>query len=480
MSIDWKRPEYEEELPCWSLVDDMVREKNLTQYIPDLDILKKTNSVRGDDGRTNYYSTPDSLRNIEFKDRASFFGASQLTLESLIGIAFERDPQITLPSGMDYLLTNVDGSGVDMWQQMQEATAETLKKARGGLYVTMPQVESTSLADQESLRNVATVHLIDAKRIINWWTATDGAETYIAGVVFTDCRQVIDDYEVKDIPTRRELSLDDGGNFFDRTWVKDDDEWVPEDPVYPTNSAGQTFRRIPFLFFGARRNHWNMQTPPLLSLSRKNRDHFRNSAIVEDIGWYAGHIQPACDELDPEALDIITAGGFQIGSRQLLVAKGFRYEAPPSDVYAFSLMKNKAEEMAALGARILQPGTVAKTATQAAGEQRTQHSVLSLCLVNIEDAYSWACERVAEFMGITGEIEVKLNRSFMEPSVTSEKMREMRENLLSGVIGAEEMFMTLQRSGDIDPAKTVDEYREEMAERGLVSQQSGFDANDDA
>lgn len=474
MAIDWQRPEYIAELPRWSLVDDMVTERNLSDYIPDLDVLKGSQSIKGEDGIARYFSTPDDARNREFKGRASFFGASQITLEALIGIAFERDPQITLPSGLEYLLKNVDGSGVDMWQQMQEAVSEALKKSRGGLYVTMPRTEgNSSLADQEALRSVATVHLIDAKRIINWWTAQDGAETYLKGVVFTDSREVMEDYEIKVTPTRRELAIDDAGNFFDRTWVETTDAqgaktWQPEEPVYPTNSRRQPFQRIPFLFFGARRNHWDMQVPPLLSLARKNRDHFRNSAINEEGIWFSGHIQPVADEMDPEALDVISQDGFKIGGGHLMIAKGFRFEVAEPNTAARQGMIDKAEEMAALGAKIIQPGTVAKTATQDAGEQRTQHSVLSLACVNIEDAYQWAIERVSEFMGVTGEVEVKMNRAFMEPVVTAEKMREMRENLLAGVVGSEEMFRVLQRSGDIDPEKTLDEYREEVAERGLV------------
>lgn len=474
MAIDWQRPEYNRELPRWQLVDDMVRERNLADYIPDLDVLKGSEVVRGEDGSLRYFSTTDDRRNVEFKDRASFFGASQITLESLIGIAFERDPQITIPSGIDYLLKNVDGSGVDMWQQMQEATGELLKKGRAGLYVTMPQTEGpSSLADQEALRTVATIHLIDAKRIVNWWTATDGAETYLAGVVFTDARDVVEDYEVKSTPTRRELSIDENGNFFDRTWIEASDGkggkvWVAKDPIYPRNSAGGFFRRIPFLFMGSRRNHWDCQTPPLLSLARKNRDHYRNSAINEEGIWFSGHIQPVADEMDPEALDLISGDGFKIGGGHLMVAKGFRFEVAEPNTAARQGMMDKAEEMAALGAKIIQPGTVAKTATQDAGEQRTQHSVLSLCLVNVEDAYQWAVERVQDFMGVAGEVTIKMNRAFMDPVVTAEKMREMRENLLSGVVGPAEMYRILQRAGDIDPEKTIDEYMEDIAGRGLA------------
>lgn len=470
MAIDWQRPEYEAERPRWKLVDDMANGRNLSDHIPDLDVLKGSEIVRGDDGVVQYRSTMDTRRNQEFKSRASFFGATGQTLESLIGIAFEKDPQITLPAQLEYLLKNVDGSGVDMWQQMQEAVGEALKKGRGALYVTMPRTDGVaSLADQEALRAVSTIHLIDATRIVNWWTAKDGAETYLSGVVFTDSKSDVEDYEVKTTETRRELALDESGNFFDRTWIKSGEKWIPEEPVYPVNSSGQFLRRIPFFFFGSRRNHWDIQVPPLLNLARKNRDHYRNSAINEEGIWFSGHIQPVADDMTPEAVEMISGDGFKIGGGHLIVAKGFRFEVAEPNTAARQGMIDKAEEMAALGAKMIQPGTVAKTATQDAGEQRTQHSILSLICVNIEDAYQWACERAAEFMGANAsEIEIKLSRSFMEPTVTAEKMREMRENLLSGVVGPMEMFRILQRSGDIDPEKTPEEYQEEIAGRGLM------------
>lgn len=470
MAIDWQKPEYEAEKPRWCLVDDMVTGRNLSNHIPDLDVLKGSEIFTDPDGVTRYRSTMDTRRNQEFKARASFFGATSQTLESLIGIAFEKDPQITLPAQLEYLLKNVDGSGVDMWQQMQEAVGEALKKGRGALYVTMPRTDGVaSLADQEALRAVSTIHLIDAKRIVNWWTAKDGAETYLAGVVFTDTMSVVDDYEIEEIETRRELALDDAGNFFDRTWIKDGEKWEPQEPVYPLNSSGQFLRRLPFLFFGARRNHWDIQTPPLLNLASKNRDHYRNSAINEEGIWFSGHIQPVADDMTPEAVEMISGDGFKIGGGHLIVAKNFRFEVAEPNTAARQGMLDKAEEMAALGAKLIQPGTVAKTATQDAGEQRSQHSVLSLVSVNVEDAYQWACERVADFMGANpSEIEIKLSRAFMEPVVTSEKMREMRENLLAGVVGPSEMFRILQRAGDIDPEKTEEEYQEEVAGRGLT------------
>jgi len=475
MAIDFEREEYRKMRPEWKLIDDMCTEHNLADHVRDLDVLADQWPISDDSGNViGFNRSPDQKRNRDFKRRASFFGASRMTLESLIGMAFERDPQITVPPQIEYLTFDADGSGVDLWQQMQEATGEALKKGRGGLYITMPPTDDAgaSLADQEALRAVATINLITAERIVNWWTARDGADTYLAGIVFKDSQEFLEDYEIKTIPGMREIALDEAGNAFDRLWIKstdntDGEKWVPQEPQYLFDGRRQNLKRIPFLFFGARRNHWDIQVPPMISLARKNRDHLNNSAINEEGIWFSGHIQPVADEMDPEAFDVM-GRGFQIGAGHLMVAKGFRYEVAEPNTAARQGMMDKAEEMAALGAKFMQPGTVAKTATEAAGEQRTQHSVLSLVSVNIEDAYQWACEKVAMFMGVSGEIEIKLNRSFMDPVITAEKMREMRENMLAGVIGPSEMYRILQRAGDIDPEKTEEEYLDEMAERGLI------------
>lgn len=463
MGIDFHRAEYEAALPDWKMIDDMCDEKHLSDHIPDLDVLVEKNGL----GKT---------KNDKFKERASFFGATRLTLQSLVGTAFEKDPMVTLPPKLGYMLKNVDGGGSDIWQQMQAATGQVIRKARCGLFVTMPATEGpTSVADQEAGRVLATIHLIDARRIINWWTTRDGAETILAGVIFTDTQETIDNYEVKAAPIRRELALDEAGNFFDRTWRKADkgkDEWIADDPIYPRQGNGALWRRIPFMFLGAEANSWSMQTPPMISIARKNRDHLRNSAINEEGIWFSGHIQPVADEMDAAALDTLLKaqgeGGFKIGGGQLLVAMGFRFEVAEPNTAARQAMIDKAEEMAALGARFLQAGTVAKTATQSSGEAKIGHSVLSLVSVNVEDGYQWAVEQAAIYMNESGSVEVKLNRSFMEPEVTAEKMREIRETVLAGMAPAETMFRALQRSGDLPPEMTLEQYQAQMDQAGTL------------
>jgi hypothetical protein len=458
MSVDWRRQEFEAALPRWKLVDDMADEVNLDSHLPMLNPQD---------------TSPDNrARNQMYRDRASFTGFTRITLQGLVGAAFEDDPQITLPGELEYLLKNADGTGVDLYQQMQACVGQVLRKGRAGLFVTMPPTGGdVSRADVAAGRFVATIHMIDAARIINWWTKTDGAETYLAGVVFTDSVEMRTGFEAKHKDARRALVLDDAGNYFDQLWVKADegkDEWLPQEPIYPTQSNGQLWRRIPFFFVGAERNAWEIQNAPLYSLATKNRDHYRNSADHEESLWFAGQAQPWARGLDATALEEMKAAGVYIGSRQLIVADSFAFASAEPNTAVRQAMLDKMAEMAAIGARFLQPGTVAKTATQSSGELKASNSVLSLVCSNVEDAYQWACEQAALFMKATGEIVIEIQRGFMEPEVTAELQREMRENFLAGVIGPMELFTFLQRAGLISSEKTLEEYREELDARGMI------------
>jgi len=66
-------------------------------------------------------------------------------------------------------------------------------------------------------------------------------------------------------------------------------------------------------------------------------------------------------------------------------------------------MKQKEEQMRALGAKLVQPFMGSRTATQANHEASTDNSVLSLVCDNVSRAYARALQWAAQFMGEEGE-----------------------------------------------------------------------------
>lgn len=454
MAIDWQRPEYRDAKPDWVLIDKVCDEVDLGSLLP---------AINAHDT-----SEANKTRNEFYRERASWFGASQLTLSGLIGIAFDDAPEIELPAVLEYLRSNCDGEGVDLQQQMQAATGQGLRKGRAGLFVTYPEREGdTSRADQIEGRAVATIHLIDAARIINWWHVKQGAQTLLGGVVFTDTRSEVVDYEVTETPLLRELAIVDGV-FVDRVWVQQEKSgnWMVESERMPKDASGAPWRVIPFVFLGAVDNTARVDRPPMLSLARLNRDHYRNSADNEESVWFAGQAQPYLENTDVTMEDLNAAkeNGFYLGSRMMIIGKlGFAQADPNSAVR--QAMIDKIEAMKAMGARFIMPGTVAKTATQDSGEQRVQHSILSLVVSNVEDAYNAALRFVSQYMNAQ-EAYVTLPRGFMDPEVTPELIDRVIALWDRSLIGTDEVLPILKRAKVAAEDKDPEEYGEEVEARG--------------
>jgi len=456
MAIDFQREEYNAALPEWQLVDTVADERELDTLLPKLNA--------SDNSKAN------EERNKFYRDRASWFGATSITLTGLVGIAFEDEPEIDLPGTLEYLRDNVDGSGLDLDQQMQRVCEQVLRKGRCGLFITYPQTEGdTSRAAQAAGNAVSTVHMIDAKRIINWWTVADGANVKLGGVVFTDTEEVFEDYEIKVGPILRELALEDGG-MIDRIWRRSsgaESKWVPDEPRMPVDGAGRRWQELPFVFVGALDNTHSVDRPPLLSLARLNRDHYRNSADNEESVWYAGQAQPYLEPHDGMQMDDVKQAekdGFYIGSRQMIIGKMGFAQADPNTA-ARQAMIDKMDAMKALGARFLMPGTVAKTATESSGEQKVQHSILSLISVNVEAAYARALGYVAAYMNAP-EPSVVMSRDFMRPEATPELIDRLIALIDRGYVSASDALPMLKRARFVDPEKTAEEYEEEVAQRG--------------
>lgn len=457
MAIDYQRDEYKAALPKWRLVNDMAAEDNLADHLIPLN--------------PHDTSQENRARNEAYAERASFLGATEFTLKGLAGIAFEKDPEITLPAQLGYLLTNANGAGLDLYQQMQTTTANVLKNGRSGLFVTYPPTDGdTSRADQEANRSIATIHTIDATRIINWGYTAFGAEVKLSLVVFTDTLETFEDYERKATPILRELALEDG-RFVDRKWHQPDGKsaWEVLDEAFPLQGNGQPWSEIPFTFVGAEDNSDKIVTPPLYSLAKLNRDHWRTSADHRESLWFAGQVQPWASNVDQNTLDQWQAAGIYVGSRQMLCLPeggtfGFA-QASPNTANRDELDRLK-DDMAAVGARFIEPGSANKTAQQDAGERKVQHSILSLISVNVEDAYQMACEWAANYMNVTGEIGVKLSREFMEPELNDAARNYILGLYDRGLVGEADLLPILKRDRLIDGEKTEDEYAEEVRQRG--------------
>lgn len=452
MAVNFEREEYKAAIPAWEMVDACCDEVNLGSLLLTINPQDKT---------------PDNVRrNEDYKARASWFGAAAFTEAGLVGTAFEDPPQIELPGQLEELRTNCDGQGVDIQQQMQFTLAQVLRKGRCGLLVTYPQVEGgVSMADRAAGNARATIQSIDATRIINWWTVQVGAKVELGGVVFRDTMEEVEDFEIKQTPILRALLRMDG-TVIDQRWAEVEGKWVQlGGDVVLRNGAGRNWQEIPFAFVGAFDNTSSIDRAPLLSLARLNRAHYRNSADFEEACFFAGNPQPWVSGWHQDDADTAKSQGFYLGSRQVIVCDRFEFAQAEANSMARQAMLDKQEQMKAIGARFLEPGTVAKTATEASGDARVQHSILSLAAANVEDAYNQALRWCSEYEG-AGEGFVTMQREYMRKDVAIEKVNAFLQLWDRALVGPEEAHRVLTGANIVDPDKDAEDYAEELAARG--------------
>lgn len=436
------------------MVDDVCDGRNLSDYLV---------RVNPDDE-----SEDNALRNRQIFDRAVFYGVAGWTVKGLVGLVFQRWPKLSVPAALDYVVEDVDGAGVSIYQQSQCVVRELVRKGRCGLLVNL-------LAPGESVRDArrAVIETFKAEQIINWHQERVGAEFKTTLVMLQYRREVPgeDDYQIEYRDTILELRLLDG-RYVQRRWEKARNEWVKVAEVVPHDATGSPLDEIPFLFVGSETNTAAIDEPPMLNLCRVNIGHWNNSAEYEDSVFTVGQAQPWMSGATERHLEQIK----YVGSSTLIgVPEGgkFDFAQPKPNTLAREAMTDKVAMMVGLGAMFIQPGSAVKTATQAEGEQRVAHSVLSLIASNVSEAYTQALLWAAQFMGAGEAVEFAVSQDFVDPRDT-QLLQQITAAFATRLLPVDDYLRWLQRHGLVDPEKTLEQFREEVDSGPLFSEGAGF------
>lgn len=457
-NVDWQRPEVTAKADSWKLVRDAVAGSEAVKAGGYLSAINSFDE-----------SVENKARNTARLNGAVYFNATGRTLNALSGIAFGKWPEIEVPATLDYVLGDVDGSGVGIVNQAQLVVDDILQTGRAGLLVDYPSNDGvTSRAQQDAGSLRATVSMYAAESIRNWRTEKVGSQHLLALVVLDEVVEDWEGFERKEIAQRRELALE-GGRYVVRLHRQVKDEWTVVEERTPTNGAGQPWRRIPFTFIGATNNDSAPDKSPLYDLADLNIAHFRNSADHEESLFYAGQAQVWVTGADEQWAKEAASMGLYVGSRSIGVAPAGGdvklIQAEPVSALAEE-MERKETRMAALGARLVQPGEAVKTATQAGGEERVAHSVLSLVCDNVSDAYRAALAWAAEFMRADGEVDFTIGTEFSGIQFDAQQMAQALAAVQSGKLPESDFWSYLRTIGLIAADKTDDEIRDEVETQG--------------
>ena len=425
-------------------------------------------------GRTKYLPMPnaddESPENVARYDaylkRAVFYNVTQRTLSGMVGEVFSRDPVVEMPTSLDVMGEDADGSGLTLTQLAKRAVRYTLSMGRAGVLADYPHVEEgISRADVESGDIQPTLTIYSALDVINWRTIKKKAKTYLTLVVL---REMYDDEDDGFAVTQKEqfrvLRLTDG--VYTVEIYRDGAVFM--EAVAPTDADGKTFDYIPFTFIGSENNDAEIDHPPMYDLSSLNVAHYRNSADYEEGVYMVGQPTPVFAGLTEEWVKNVMDGQVRLGSRGGVMlpdggsAQLLQMEA---NTAAFEAMEHKEKQMVALGAKLVEQKQVQRTATEADLESASETSVLADVAKNVSAALKFGIEICARFAGdADAEIVYDLNTDYRIARMTPQERAQLISEWQQGAVTFSEMRAGLRKAGaaTLDDDEAKDEIESEF------------------
>ncbi len=456
MSVNSQATQYQDALAEWTLVSDCVIGEKAVKYRKEKYLPRPNPSDKSQTNKDRYE---------QYLARAMFVNYTGRTLRALIGSVFRKDPVIELPSTAEYLAEDASRNGITLKNLIKLSTAETLKTGRAGLLADYPQAEE-GLTLAETMANRAYVIHYDAKDIINWHVNQGGQ---LDLVVLRESEEVQEGTEFNYVrePRYRVLIMVDGEY---QQWYYDEGG-VRVWEATPRKSDGSTFNELPWSWIGSEDNDEDLDIPPLADIARVNIGHYRNSADFEETSFITGqgtfHID--IGEMSPEQFKEANPNGVMVGSRGGIQTRGGKVEIVQGDPNTLpdKAMSRKEEQMVAIGARIIQDTSGTETAEAARIRHSGENSMLATVVQNVEAAYLRIMGYIGEFMGVTQDASIELNRDFFDSNLSAQDVMAIIQSGDAGIVARSDQ-RKMMRTGRIE----LDSERDDEAIDGEIAGQS--------
>ena len=406
-------------------------------------------------------SEENVARYSAYRTRAVFYSVTQRTLSGLVGEVFARDPVEEIPTSLDVVSEDADGSGLTLTQLAKRACRYTLSAGRAGVLADYPAVEgAASKAEVEYGGVQPTLTIYDALSVINWRTKKHKAKSYLTLVVLEEKYDDEDDgFNVTKKVQYRVLRLVEGV-YTVEVW-RDGAVYIAQ--TVPQDAAGNPFNKIPFTFIGSENNDAEIDLPPMLALADLNVAHYRNSADYEEGVYMVGQPTPVFAGLTETWVESVMEGQVRLGSRGgVMLPQGGSADLlqMQANTAASEAMDKKERQMVALGAKLVEQKEVQRTATEASIENNSETSVLADVAKNVSTAIKFGLEMCARFSGDEGaEIVYELNTDFSLARMTASERAQLISEWHAGAISFSEMRAGMRKSGvaTLDDEEAKDE-----------------------
>jgi hypothetical protein len=405
-----------------------------------------------------------------YTTRASFYSVAERTLRGMTGMIFRNDPVIILPSALEPWEKSATNECMPLQMFIEEVAREVLSMGRYGVLLDYPN----------SVVQVGTIpHLVtySATNITDWREEFIGGKKVLTKLVLRET--VMGDYMVEK-EQWLELTLVDGQYTVQR-WVMGLDE--DKKPVAIRDGVaqiplvnGKALTYIPFVFFNPYDHRPEPTKPPFIDLCNMNLAHYRNSADYEHAlyltaqptPWIAGTLD---SKSKPTAIGAGTIWYLPEDSKAgMLEFSGKGIEAQRL------AMQDKEDRMATLGARMIKDTTrVQEKAETARLRARGETSLVMDTLQTVEMGITRLAEWAAEWMGVTSDIVIKLNKDFVDAKIDANMLMALVKSWQTGAISRDTLHSNLQEGEVMSMSRTAQEEKDKIDDEGEFEAQADTD-----
>ena len=466
MSITTTHTDYDKHIATWNKLDDVCGGQEVIKAKTEvyLKIPSLFTSRDDPDGKKRY---------AEYLHRAIFPGVTSRTLASHIGLAFGKTPVFNRPSELEYLERNADGAGRSIYQVAQRATRLINRNYRCGIYVDHPSVApSKNRAEDATKGAFPMIHVIQAAAIKDWDYIVVGNQKKLSFVKILESIKVRNGFSVETQDRYRILYLKEteiGFTYSIEIQKKNENaEWIKDKEFTPVDYHGKTWDYIPFTFCGAIDNSDEMSTPPLYELASMELSYYASTADVEESAFIVGQPTLCFPSITDEQYRMVKESGAAVGSRAGIPTDAKMVQAEKNGL-AYERMNDKWNQMKELGARLIEVGSANKTATQSENDNSVQHSVLSLIVANVSEAFTNALRWCAKFAMASHDLKVDKLSFMIAQDFNKPKYDPTRSKLIYEACLADELPMYVwyhyEQTGTFpedkweDIEKKIEEYR---------------------
>jgi len=374
-------------------------------------------------------SSQDKDQYASYVMRAMYVNAIKNTVQGLVGAVMRIDPVINAPDRILELSQDITGTGVSLNDFVSNMLSEQLLMGRQGILIDRTE-------DRAYLSGYTT------EQITNWMDNTVVLkETYVA-------HDINDYYSMTYEVQYRELMIDEDGKYLVRIW-REVQGWGVWNEIYPTK-VGQSLDTIPFVALSGNELNLNPTQPPLMSLVDTNLSMYRTSADLEHGRHFTALPTPYVTGID--------------GDSELKIGSGSAWILPDSSSKAGYLeftgqglqaLEKAVEEkrgiMASLGASLLQTEKSGVESAEAVRlRQNSETSVLVGAVLSVQEGIAKALSFMAEWEGVSGDIEVELNTDFSDTKISAQDLTALMGAWQSGGI-SHETFLHNMKKGEVIP-----------------------------